>query len=163
MQKLFLTYSEKTRDGYISVLPETLSGIEAESVEEIQGEDVLEKLPDLIKFIEECYRILIKGGKITLSSPYYASAQAWGSPLNIRGVSERTLNFASKDWRDANKWTDRFVKADFEVAGSFAVEESVTHRAPEVQQFWTNRYLNVAQAVFLVLTKKVSDVVAKDG
>jgi len=163
MQKLYLTYSEKTRDGFTSILPEGLKAIEAETVEEIQGEEVVEKIQDLVSFIEDCYRVLVKEGKMTLSSPYYASARAWASPLAIRGVSEMTLNFASKDWREANKWTEKFVKANFEVAGSFAVEESVSHRAEEVRQFWMNKYLNVAQAVILVLTKKVSDVVAKDG
>jgi SAM-dependent methyltransferase len=163
MQKIYLTYTENTRDGFTSMLPDGLKALEAESVEEIQSEEVLERVPDLVTLIEECYRVLIKDGKVLFSSPYYASAQAWGNPFTVRGISERSLNFASKSWRELNKWKDKFVRANFEVACSFAIEEQVSHRAEEVRQFWMSRYLNIAQAVYLHLTKKPNDVVAKDS
>lgn len=161
--KLYLTYSEKTRDGFTSTVPSALETLKDESVEEIQGEEIIERVPDLIKFVEQCYRVLVPEGKLILSSPYFASSAAWASPFAIRGVSEKTLNFASKNWREQSKWSDAFVRANFEVSGSFAVEESVSHRAEDVRQFWMSRYLNVAQAVVLQLVKKPNDDVRKDG
>lgn len=157
MRKILFTFNDETRDGYESRNVNYLSDIEDESVDEIIGENVIEKIPDLVKFIDECYRILKFEGKAVFTSPYYASIRAWISPLNIRGVSEFSLNFSSKKWREDNKYTEAVVKADLEVGAQFMLEEAVMLRADEVKSFWMSKYSNVVQAVMFNLTKKKLD------
>src|ERR1041384_5283419 len=124
--KILFAYNNETREGYGSKHPGYLNDIPDESVDEIVGENILEKIPNLIQFIDECYRILKWDCKANFTSPYYASIRAWLSPLNIRALSEFSLNFSSKKWREENKFTEAVVKADFEMGAQFMIEESVT-------------------------------------
>jgi len=152
--KILFTYGVDSRDGLTPKLPGVTSDIPSESIEEIQGEGVLEKVPSLLTFIDECYRLLPAGGKAIFSAPYYASSKAWTSPLTIRGITEYSLNFSDKTWREANKFTEATVLADFEIQGSFAIEDSCMQRSEEARQFWINKYLNVAQCVLFTLIKR---------
>lgn len=153
-KKIYFTYSADTKDGFIPQVPMTTSILTDASVAEIEGKNVLEKVPSLADFIEEVYRLLVPGGKATFTSPYYTTVAAWESPLTKRAISERSLNFASKEWRDTNKFIEVPMTANFEVNGQFAIEESCMQRSDEVRGFWLSRYNNVAQAVLLSLTKK---------
>jgi len=152
--KIYFTYGEETKDDFQSWIADLTHDITTESIEEIYGVGVLEKVKSLPGFIEECYRMLKPGAKAVFSSAYYAHINAWASPLNIRGISEASLNFASKDWREQSKYSELSILCNFDVAVSFAVEESVSHRAEDVRLFWMQRYLNVVQAVVFTLTKK---------
>ncbi|OQB10447.1 MAG: hypothetical protein BWY21_00368 [Parcubacteria group bacterium ADurb.Bin216] len=152
--KLYFSYGLEEREGFVTANPEDLSFYENESIEEIQGQDVLEKVPDLIYFIDECYRILKPGSKCVFSSQHFANSGAWRSPLTKRGISEQSLNFASKEWREQFKFTEAEVSADFEVLGSFAIEQDVLQRNEETRAFWMRRYLNIANCVFFTLNKK---------
>ena len=152
--KIYFTTGLETREGFEAKVPSAVSSLEADSVDEIQMENVIECLDDLVSFMEDCYRVLRVGAKMTISAPHYAHARAWGSPFTKRGISEMTLNFCSKDWREQNKNANYTVTCDFEVQAHFAVEESCSQRADEVKSFWMQRYLNVAQAVIFILTKK---------
>lgn len=154
MTKIYFDYREKTREGFETKLPMGTYQLANESVAEIQGENVLEKIPNLIAFIDECYRLLPTGGTAIFSAPHFAHANSWASPLNVRGIAETSLNFASKDWREQTQYTEATVLANFEVQVSFAVEEAISARAEEVRTFWMHRYLNVAQAILFTLTKK---------
>jgi len=152
--KIYFTYNNDTREGLESKVPLTTSTLEAESVDEIQGQYVLERVPCLISFIDECYRLLKKDGKCLFSGFHFGSSLAWQNPLNIRGLSELSLNFASKDWREKNKWTEASVMADFEVTGQFAVETSFMSRSEEARGYAMRHYNNVAQAILFNLVKK---------
>lgn len=151
--KIYYTYDTQGKEGFECKTPGGGILFGPDSVDEIEG-NVIEKVPHLTTFIEECYEILRVGGTAKFTAPYYTSALAWGSPKNIRGVSETTLNFASKDWRVANKYTEHSLICDFEVVGNFIVDAGYTQRADEVKSFWLKHYNNVAQAVLFTLTKK---------
>lgn len=151
--KVYFTYDTTEKEGFTCLTPSPMVPLNADSVDEIEG-NVIEKVPDLTEFIQECYRILRVGGTAKFTAPYYTSALAWGSPLNVRGISEATLNFASKDWRVQNKYSEATITCDFEVIGNFAVDANYTQRADEVKSFWLKHYNNVAQAVIFTLTKK---------
>lgn len=153
--KIYFSYGSEIREGYESTLPSITSHLSNDSIEEIQGQDVLEKVPSLIRFIEECYRILKPEGKAIFSSPIYSSTKAWSSPLAIRGISEYTLNFSSKDWREQNKYTEAMILANFEVNGQVAIEQSYMQRSDEARAFGVKCYNNIAQALLFTLTKKL--------
>lgn len=155
--KIYFNYDRKEREGFEYVKPpslkdERLSDSEG-SVEEITGELVLEKVHYLVSFIEECYRLLKPGGTATFTAPYYDAWQAWQDPRNIRGISQGSLNFASKTWREQNGCPD-LATCDFEVGCNFAVDLSATQRSDAAREFWLARYKNVVQSIMFVLTKK---------
>lgn len=152
--KIFFTYSSEIKEGFDSKIPLGTSDIPTESVEEVLGENVIEKVSNIIAFIDEVYRILAPKGVAKFTAPYYASKGAWSSPLTVRAICDETLNFASKDWREQTKFSEGNIICNFEVNGQFAIEQQVMHRAEEVRHFWLQRYNNVAQAVIFTLTKK---------
>ncbi len=153
--KLYFTYGNETREGCKSIVPGTTYLDYADhSAEEICGENILEKVPNLVQFIDECHRLLPSGGKAIFSAPYFATANAWVSPLTVRGISESSLCFADKAWREANKFSEAFVRSDFQVEGQFAVFQDNENRHEEVRRFWTQRYLNTVQAILFTLTKR---------
>ena len=152
--KILFTYSDKTQEGFESKVPLTTSTIEDGSVEEIVVvEGVLERVPSLVDFVEELYRLLKMSGTVSVTSKHYGSAAAWFNPYAVRGISEYSLNFSSKDWRVGNKWTEGIVKANFNISGSFTCHESCLVRNESARQFWLERYMNVAQAVLFTMIK----------
>lgn len=152
--KILFSYSNDIKEGFTPQVPMTTSILTDGSVEEIEGLNVLEKVPALIAFIEECYRLLVPGGKCTFTSPLYASTSAWASPLTVRGMSESSLNFADKQWREQYKFSEAQVMCDFAVSGSFAIMQDVMQRSEEVRAFWVNKYNNVAQSIIYTLLKR---------
>lgn len=74
---------------------------EDESADEILARDVLEHMPLFneeqestpIKFIEECHRILIKGGKLFITVPHWQSKNLWIDPTHVRGYDERSMDY----------------------------------------------------------------------
>lgn len=155
--KIYYSYDAKSREGFETRLPEDISGLEElrGTIEEIAGEEVLEKVKDLIYFIDLCYALLIPGGKATFTAPYYTSFQAWQDPRNRRGISQASLNFANKAWREQNKFSLGYKgQADFEVQCNFAIDLVATQRSEDAKAFWLNRYNNIVQSTLFVLEKK---------
>jgi hypothetical protein len=152
--KIYFTFTNRTKEGFESKNPLYTSTIETDSVDEIAGEDVLEKVDNLIHFIEEMFRIMKKGTIANFSSPFYASSNAWLSPLTKRGLSERSLNFSNKAWREQVGYTEAEIVADFDVVTNVAIAEQCMQRSAEARTFWLEHYTNVAQCVLYTLTKR---------
>lgn len=153
--KLYVTYGLEEREGFFRCSPLSLWDMKSGTVAEIQGQEILEKMSNLAGFIKECHRILKPGGKCIFTAPYFAHVAAWRSPLTVRGISEQSLNFADKTWREQNKCTELDVGGtDFEVQGSFALEQTVMNRAEETRTFWTKHYMNIAQFIMFTLIKR---------
>lgn len=152
--KINFTYNAQVKEGFDSRLPTATQDLASDSVDEIYGENVLEKVPDLVLFIDECYRILKKGAKAVFSSPHAFSSRAWISPLTKRCLSDGSLAFADKPWRELNKFSEANVLADFQVDGQYALAEEVLQRADPAKLFWLAKYNNVIQAILFTLTKR---------
>ncbi|MCZ2339890.1 MAG: class I SAM-dependent methyltransferase, partial [Chitinophagales bacterium] len=60
--------------------------IESESAEEIICSHYVEHTSDLIKFMDEVYRILKPGGRIKIIAPYYNSMRCWQDPTHKRAI-----------------------------------------------------------------------------
>jgi SAM-dependent methyltransferase len=88
--------------------------IESESADEIICSHYVEHTSDLIKFMDEVYRILKPGGKITIVAPYYNSIRCWQDPTHKRAISEMTFMYFNKGWRDMNKLDHYGIKSDFD-------------------------------------------------
>lgn len=152
--KLYFTYGTELKEGYESKVPLTTKDFADESVDEILGEGILERTTDLVSFIEECWRLLRPPGKCNFTSTYYASMNAWVSPLTKRCISEASLNFVNKDWREKNKYTEVSVIADFIIDVNFAIEEATSIRNQLAKDFMLKHYVNAVQMIVFTLTKK---------
>lgn len=152
--RLYFSLDKKEREGFTTYDPESSEWFENADVEEIAGEAILEKVKDIIYFIEMCSAVLKPGATATFTAPYFASWQAWSDPRNIRGISQGSLNFADKNWREQNNCPD-LCKADFEVGCNMAIDATAANgRSEATKEFWINRYNNVVQSLLFTLKKK---------
>ena len=61
------------------------------SVEYINASHIIEHLPNLIDFMNECHRVLIDGGRIDIVTPKPNSEFYWQDPTHIRGYVANTF------------------------------------------------------------------------
>lgn len=89
--------------------------IKDNSVDEVYISHYAEHTKDLMKFMDEIWRVCTNGAKITIISPYYTSIRAWQDPTHTRVISEATWMYFDKDWREANKIDHYPIKSNFGV------------------------------------------------
>ena len=155
MSKIYLSYgSEAAPEGFLSLKPVDLLTIDANTVEEIQGPSILEKVPNLVSFMDAVYDVLIPGSKAVFQSGYYGCATAFMSPLINRSLSEHSMNWCSKSWREQNKYTEIKTDIDFDIAVGLATDSALNLRTDEIQILWRNTRLNCVLQVHFTLTKK---------
>lgn len=124
------------------------------TVDEIFCAHYVEHTPDLIKFMDECYRILKPGGKMTVIAPYYNSIRCWQDPTHTRAISEATFLYYNKDWRTNNKLDHYPIKADFDFSYGYAIDPLWQNRSEESRAFAIKHYTNVVNDIHVTLTKK---------
>jgi predicted SAM-dependent methyltransferase len=67
----------------------------------ISAIDVVEHLPNydndnnpmIIKFLEECHRLLMLGGELRIRTPRYDAEFLWIDPTHVRGFHEQSFDF----------------------------------------------------------------------
>jgi hypothetical protein len=156
--KAYLSYNEEAvPEGFTRYHPSAIETIEPNTVDEVQGMLVLEKLPDMVTFMEHLYYRLKPGAKAVFQSGYYGCATSFMSPLIKRSLSEHSMNWCSKSWREANKFTEIKTDIDFEVAVGLATASDLNLRAEEVQVLWRATRLNCVLQVHFTLTKVANE------
>ena len=138
--------------------------IESESVEEIICSHYVEHTSDLIKFMDEVYRILSPkvvdadgvehGGRIKIIAPYYTSIRCWQDPTHKRAISEATFLYFNKNWRDMNKLDHYGIKSDFDFTYGYDISPDWSSRSQEAKDFAMKHYFNVINDIHIVLTKR---------
>lgn len=108
----------------------------------------------LFAFIDECYRMLKKGGKMTLTFPNALSTRAFQDPTHRRFIPAVTAYYFSKQWRDINKLDHYNVDCDFDFVIGESVNGNWINRAPEAKQFAYANYWNVVDDLHFIMTKK---------
>lgn len=130
--------------------------IKDDSIEEVMCHMKLQYLDGIARarVMDEFYRILQKGGKVTISVPYWSSvrsiqdyATAW-PPL-----CEASFQYFNKAWRDLNH-PDRKLKCDFDFGFSYQVPPDIAGRADDVRTDMIAHYNNTVLDMIVVLTKK---------
>ena len=125
-----------------------------ESVDEIFCSHYVEHTTDLIKFMDEVYRILKTGAKATIVAPYYSSVRAWQDPTHKRAISEFTFMYFNKGWRDVNKLEHYGIKSDFDFTYGYVVDPAWVNRSEETRAFAIKFYINAVSDIQVVLTKR---------
>ena len=128
--------------------------IRTNSAEEIVCNHYLEHVTDLMAFMNEVYRILKPGGKITIVSPYYTSMRCWQDPTHKHAISEATFLYYNKGWRDTNKLDHYPIDCDFDYTYGYVVAPEWANRSDEARSFAIKYYWNVVSDIQAVLTKK---------
>jgi hypothetical protein len=65
--------------------------------QEIIAHDVLEHIPDLVPAMTNCLDMLVEGGTMDISVPYYLSLGAWQDPTHVRAFNENSWLYYT-DW-----------------------------------------------------------------
>ncbi len=154
MKALITFGKDEAPEGFVKVSPIDIATLPTGEVEEVRGDNVLEKIHDLVSFMDHVYRGLKDGGKAIFASGYYGSANSYMSPLAVRALSEGSMNWCSKSWREQCKVTDINTNIDFEISVSVTTDASVNLRSDEVQNLWRTTRLNCIQGVHFAMTKK---------
>ena len=127
-----------------------------ETVSEIVCEHLFHLIPGPFRggFMDEISRALIKGGKITLSVPYYSHMRATQDFMHAwPPVSEASFLYFNKEWRSVNK-IDYPLTCDFDYSYGYQVGPETSAKNDETRTFWIARYLNAVTDITVVLVKK---------
>ena len=72
--------------------------LDDEVATKIKAQDVLEHLFDTVQFMDECWRVMKPGGKLSIRVPHYQGKIAWRDPTHKRAFHPQTF-----DWFDPGK------------------------------------------------------------
>jgi hypothetical protein len=123
-----------------------------DSVEEVYVSHYAEHTKDLIKFMDEIWRICIPDAKVTIIGPYYTSIRAWQDPTHTRVLSEATWLYFNKDWRVANKLDHYPIKSNFEIKNIMVFfNPPWDKKSEEARQFAAQHYWNVISDILVEL------------
>ncbi len=122
------------------------------SVEEVYVSHYAEHAKDLMKFMDEVWRICQHDAKVTILGPYYTSIRAWQDPTHRRTLSEATWLYYDKDWREMNKLDHYPIKSNFKgekIAVFF--NPPWDKKSEEARQFAQQHYWNVVSDMLVEL------------
>jgi hypothetical protein len=128
--------------------------IEDDCVEEAIAYHYVEHTKDLIKFMNELYRIMKTGAVATITSPYYNSVRAWQDPTHTRAISEKTFMYFNKAWRQQSNIEHYPIYCDFEPTFEFIFFKNWIDKSPEERIFAIQHYTNVVADVKATLVKR---------
>lgn len=134
--KINLGAGTDIKEGYVNVDLVPLEGIDTQlnlmdfpwpfednSAEEIRAIDIVEHLnpytrdlskSTIIAFLEECHRILQKGGTLFIQTPRYDADFLWIDPTHVRGFHEQSFDFFDPN-KPFGKTTGFYSKCRFDV------------------------------------------------
>jgi predicted SAM-dependent methyltransferase len=122
------------------------------SVDELHASHYIEHVRDLLKFMDNAWRVLKDEGSFTIISPYYTSIRAWQDPTHVRAISENTWPYFSRDWRKEQGLDHYPVECDFEVETLTAAYNPPWHlKSEEARLFATQHYFNVISDITVIL------------
>ena len=128
--------------------------IESECAEELMCVHYVEHVTDLIKFMDEAYRILKPEGKFKVIAPYYTSIRCWQDPTHKRAISEATFLYFNKTWRIANKLEHYGIKCDFDYQYGYDIQNDWANREENARNFAISHYWNVINDIHVTLVKR---------
>lgn len=163
--KLDLGCGQNKREGFTGVdiwegadvvcdLFQTPWPFEDDSVDEIWCSHVVEHVPDLIAFLNECHRIMKKGAVMTIHAPYYSSIRCWQDPTHVRAISEVTFAYFNKAWRESQGLGHYPITTDFEYYYGLAWHPDFVNRNEAFKQFALAHYINAVTDIQATLKKR---------
>jgi predicted SAM-dependent methyltransferase len=126
------------------------------SVDEIFSAHFIEHLSgsEMIKFMEEVYRILKPAACATFLAPYYNNMRAMQDPTHKQFISEATFLYYNKQWREANKLDHYGISCDFDYSYAYHMEPYWAMREESARAFALKHFTNVVNDIQVTLVKK---------
>jgi len=116
----------------------------------------------LFAFFDECHRILVPDGWMTVITPCARSNRAFQDPTHRRFIVAETFLYLSADWRKINKLDHYNVSCDFGVNVDSTIPQEMTLLHPAAQQRRFNHEWNtVADWVAKLQAKKPGEPPAR--
>ena len=128
---------------------------EDNSVDECFCSHYVEHVDDLMKFFNECYRIMKPEAQMMIISPYYSSVRAMQDPTHKNFISEASFIYYNKDWRVQNKLDHYPITCDFDFTYGYAFNPAWQNRSEDARNFALVHYINVVSDIQVVMKKKV--------
>lgn len=131
--------------------------LDDQSVDEVWSNHFFEHLSgeERICFMNELYRVMKEGAKVTIVTPFYSSTRAIQDPTHKwPPICEASYLYFNKKWRDENKLGHYDILADFDYTFGYAVDQDVGVRSLEYQQFAVKHYINSVLDLQVVLTRR---------
>lgn len=126
------------------------------SVDEIRSNHFVEHLTgaERIAFFNECYRVLKPEAKMTVITPCWSHACAYGDPTHQwPPMSPWYPLYLNKEWRDGNApHTSYTCNFDYVIAGSW--DQSIDSRNQEYKQMAMNTQINAWRDLIVTFVKK---------
>lgn len=126
------------------------------TVDEIHASHFVEHLtgPQRIHFVNEAYRVLKPGAKITIITPHWNSCRAYGDLTHAwPPVSEFWFYYLSTDWRAVNAPHNVDYKCNFAATWGYSMHPSIMSRNQEYQNFALANFKEAAQDIIATLVK----------
>lgn len=164
--KLDIACGKAKKEGFVGVDILSIPGVDkvvdlekfpwpfkSDSVDEIFCSHYIEHTQDLVAFMEECYRILKTGGKMTIISPYYTSIRAWQDPTHKRPITDVTMHYFNAEGRkmigvDQYPW-----KSNFNWEMFYHLSQDWAMKSEEARNFAIRHYFNVVNDIQFNMTK----------
>ncbi len=130
-----------------------------ESVDEIQCFNVLQYLDgkQRLKYIDELWRIMKVGAKVSIVVPFWSSSSSISDPLyKWPPLSEASFLIFNKQWREQAGRTTYPVYCNFECPGNYGyngIDNDMAGRHQEYVEQAVKHQLNTVQDLQVVLTK----------
>lgn len=129
------------------------------SVEEVHCSHFFEHVPAHLrpKFMDEIYRILAPGGKVTIITPYFNSVRATQDFTHEwPPISPNSFLYFNKKWREDNKLTHGHyaMKCDFDFTYGYSVNAAWVSKNEEARAFALSHYNGVVDDLHTTMTTK---------
>jgi SAM-dependent methyltransferase len=127
---------------------------EDNSIDEVYCCHYLEHSKEIMKFMNECYRIMKPEAQMMIISPYYSSVRAMQDPTHVNFISEMTFLYYNKKWREDNKLGHYPINCDFDYTYGYAFHPNWQIRSEEARNYALIHYINVVTDIQVMMKKR---------
>lgn len=111
-----------------------------------------------MRFMDEVYRILKDGSKITIVVPYWSSMRSIQDPTHAwPPLCEASFVYFNKEWRKINKLLHYPINCDFDYTYGYGLDSDLSVRNMEWQQFAIKHYIQAVNDIQVCLTKRAPE------
>jgi len=131
--------------------------LDDESVDEAYTAHFLEHLtgPERLPFMDECWRILKAGAKMTIVVPYWSSMRAVQDPFHAwPPICDNSMLYFNKGWRDAQKLDHYPIKCDFDFGWGYLIAPELRVRNEQYLQEAVRDHVNAVWDIIFTLTRR---------
>jgi SAM-dependent methyltransferase len=162
--KLNIGSSDRTKEGFVNldiiakqgvdIVCDLNDGIPLKDnvVTEVYAGHVLEHVDDIVKIMEEIYRVCRAGAIIKIKVPYFKSIGAFKDPTHRRFFTEETFYYFSRDKMRERNLPDYNIRANFEILKiSYIWSSPLIRFLPFKKKFFIKHFWNIARTIYFEL------------